>query len=49
MYAHVNIWTLSASGATSENTAAVKIAEAPEQFASVVSAVRTLLKLIVEA
>src|SRR4051812_13459916 len=26
MYAHVNIWTLSASGATSGNTAAAKIA-----------------------
>ena len=27
MYAHVNIWTLSTSGATSDNTVAAKIAE----------------------
>src|SRR5437762_6654502 len=27
MYAHLNIWTLSASGATSDNTVAAKIAE----------------------
>ena len=27
MYAHVNIWTLSPSGATSDNTVAAKIAE----------------------
>jgi hypothetical protein len=27
MYAHVNVWTLSASGATSDNTVAAKIAQ----------------------
>lgn len=31
MYAHVNIWTLSASGATSDNTVAAKIAEQLER------------------
>jgi hypothetical protein len=31
MYAHVNIWTLSASGATSENAVAARIAERLER------------------